>query len=61
MFPGPDELGMGVLRDMPVLIFYGDIDRDGAAHRFDIIYKFKKLLTYNFKFLSADYADFRRY
>jgi len=45
VFPKPHELSQAILRDMPSLDFNGDVDRDRAAHRLNIVGEPEELLV----------------
>ncbi len=45
MLPEPDELGVCILRDMAVLNFDGNVDRDRPTHGFDVIHKLKEFFV----------------
>ena len=45
MLPEPDKLRVRIFRDMAVLCFDGNVDRDRPTHGFDVIHKLKELLV----------------
>ena len=45
MLAEPHNLGVRILRDMAVLNFDGNVDRDRPTHGFDVIHKLKEFFV----------------